>query len=280
MVSQIRRKPQRTYKSPSATDHSFLVLSSSKNTSTATLPASSTEPQRIVDLHERLARRKHPMSPPLPLFHPFGRLAMSLPPLDPTLFGLPMRAIQDEAFQPKSSARSRRPTAKLREADDQLMAPTVSTIAAVAAREVKERPSPRKRRLGTVKRKRKDTDDGDATYPAKRTRIARGTAGQNVEEDSMEATSLNDSTAVPETLSDLVEGTKRRSARSRASTKRRDSSASETTSISPSTNIFATSGADISTNDVDVETSHKSFMVQLDETEEKEEGELSEEQTY
>ena len=205
---------------------------------------------------------------------------MSLPPLDPTLFGLPMRAIQDEAFQPKSSARSRRPTAKLREADDQLMAPTVSTIAAVAAREVKERPSPRKRRLGTVKRKRKDTDDGDATYPAKRTRIARGTAGQNVEEDSMEATSLNDSTAVPETLSDLVEGTKRRSARSRASTKRRDSSASETTSISPSTNIFATSGADISTNDVDVETSHKSFMVQLDETEEKEEGELSEEQTY
>jgi len=225
------------------------------------------------------------MSPPLPLFHPFGRLAMSLPPLDPTLSGLPMRAIPDEGFQPKSSARSRRPTAKLREVDDQPIAPTVSTIAAVAAREVKERPSPRKRRPGVTKRKRKDIDDGDATYPAKRTRIPRGTAGQNVEEDSVEAMPLNDSTSVPETLSDLVENTKRRSARSRASTKRRDSSASETTSISPSTNIFATSGADMSTNDLDVETSHNSntFVVQFDETgekEEKEEGELSEEQIY
>lgn len=207
---------------------------------------------------------------------------MSLPPLDPTLFGLPMRAIPDEACQPKP-ARSRRPTAKLREVDDQPIAPTVSTIAALAAREVKERPSPRKRRSGVAKRKRKDTDDGDATYPAKRTRIPRGIAGQNVEEDSAEAMPLNDSTSVPENLSDLVENTKRRSARSRASTKRRDSSASEATSISPSTNVFVTSGADISTDNVDVETSHKSnaFVTQFDETgekEEKEEGELSEEQ--
>jgi hypothetical protein len=221
------------------------------------------------------------MSPPLPLFHPFGRLAMSLPPLDPTLFGLPMRAIPDEAFQPKSSARSRHPTAKLREVDDQSITSTVSTIAAVAAREVKERPSPRKRRPGPAKRKRKDIDDGDATYPAKRTRIPRATAGQSVEEDFVEAIPLDDSTAMPETLSDLAENTKRRSARSRASTKRRDSSASETTSISPSTNIFTTSGAEISPNEV--ETSHKSFVVQFDETgekEEKEEGELSEEQIY
>jgi len=220
------------------------------------------------------------MSPPLPLFHPFGRLAMSLPPLDPTLFGLPMRAIPDERFQLKSSSRSRRPTAKLREVDDLQLAPTVSTIAAVAAREVKERPSPRKRRSGAAKRKRKDVDDGDATYPAKRTRIPRGTAGQNVEEDFVEVIPLNDSTVMPETLSDLVENnnTKRRSARSRASTKRRDSSASETNSISPSTNVFATtSGADTSTNDVDVEISQESFVGQL---EEKEEGELSEEQMY
>lgn len=227
------------------------------------------------------------MSPPLPLFHPFGRLAMSLPPLDPTLFGLPTRATPDETFQPKSSSRSRRPTAKLREVDDQQLAPTVSTIAAVAAREVKERPSPRKRRSGAAKRKRKDIDDGDATYPAKRTRIPRGTAGQNVEEDFVEVIPLNGSTLImPETLSDLVENnnTKRRSARSRASTKRRDSSASETNSISPSTNVFATtSGADTSTNDIDVEVSQESFVVQLDESgekEEKEEGELSEEQMY
>ena len=220
------------------------------------------------------------MSPPLPLFHPFGRLAMSLPPLDPTLFGLPVRAVPDEAFQSKLSGRSRRPTAKLREVDDHPMAPTVSTIAAVAAREVKERPSPRKRRPGATKRKRKDTDDGDATYPAKRTRIPRGITGQNVEEDSVEAAPPNDSTSVPENLSDLTENTKRRSARSRASTKRRDSSASETTSISPSTNVFATSGADISTNDVDVDKLN-AFVVQFDgtgEKEEKEEGELSEEQ--
>jgi len=202
---------------------------------------------------------------------------MSLPPLDPTLFGLPMQADSDEAFQPKSSVRSRRPTAKLREVDDQTITPTVSTIAAVAAREIKERPSPRKRRPAAAKRKRKDIDDGDATYPAKRTRIPRGTAGQNVEEDSVEGIPLNDSITMPETLSDLVENTKRRSARSRANTKRRDSSASETTSISPSTHIFATSGANPSTNDVDMETSHKSLMVQFDGKEEKEEGELSEE---
>ncbi|KAF8813629.1 hypothetical protein BYT27DRAFT_7220018 [Phlegmacium glaucopus] len=286
MASQIRRKPQLTYKSPSAGDHSFFILSLaplSKNSSTAALPCSSAEPsqsrQQTIDLHKRFARRKYPMSPPLPLFHPFGRLAMSLPPLDPTLFGLPMRAVSDEVFQPKSSARSRRPTAKLREVEDLPIAPTVSTIAAVAAREVKERPSPRKRRPGAAKRKRKDTDDGDATYPAKRTRMPRGTVGQNVEEESMEAVQLNDSSSIPENLSDLVENTKRRSARSRASTKRRDSSASETTSISPSTNIFATSGVDLSTNDVDVEeTSHKSFVVQFDDKEEREEGELSEEQ--
>ena len=283
MASQIRRKPLRTYKSPSAIDHSFLVLSlasSSKNPSTPALPSSSTEPHQPIVVHKRLVRRQYPMSPPLPLFHPFGRLAMSLPPLDPTLSGLPMRAIPDETFQPKSSARSRRPTAKLREVDDQPIAPTVSTIAAVAAREVKERPSPRKRRSGATKRKRKETDDGDATYPAKRTRIPRGTSGQNVEDDPVEAIPLTDSSAIPESLSDLVENTKRRSARSRASTKRRDSSASETTSISP--NIFATSGAGISTNDVDVETPHQSFIVQFDETreKEKEEGELSEEQIY
>ena len=212
------------------------------------------------------------MSPPLPLFHPFGRLAMSLPPLDPTLFGLPTRAIPDETLQPKLSSRSRRPTAKLREVEDQSIAPTVSTIAAVAAREVKERPSPRKRRSGATKRKRKDVDDGDATYPAKRTRIPRGAAGQNVEEDFVEVVPPNGSTLMRETLSDLVEknNIKRRSARSRASTKRRDSSASETNSISPSTNVFATT-TDTSANDIDVE----SFV---GEKEEKEEGELSEEQ--
>lgn len=292
MASQIRRKPQHTYKSPSAGDHSFLVLSSPspETPSTTALSSSAESHQQIDDVHKRFARRKYPMSPPLPLFHPFGRLAMSLPPLDPTLFGLPTRTIPDETFQPKLSSRSRRPTAKLREVDDQSIAPTVSTIAAVAAREVKERPSPRKRRSGATKRKRKDIDDGDATYPAKRTRIPRGAAGQNVEEDYVEVIPINGSTLVPETLSDLVENnnnnnTKRRSARSRASTKRRDSSASETNSISPSTNVFATttSGADTSTNDVDVEISQESFVVQLDETgekEEKEEGELSEEQMY
>jgi hypothetical protein len=286
MVSQIRRKPQHTYKSPSVDDHSFLILSSpsSKGPSTTTLPSSAESRQQILDLHKRFSRRKYPMSPPLPLFHPYGRLAMSLPPLDPTLFGLPTRAIPDETFQLKSSSRSRRPTAKVREVDEQQLVPTVSTIAAVAAREVKERPtSPRKRRSGTAKRKRKDIDDGDATYPAKRTRIPRGTAGQNVEEDFVDVIPLNGSTLMPETLCDLVENnnTKRRSARSRASTKRRDSSASETNSISPSTNIFATIfGADTSTNDVDVEISQESLVVQIGEKEEKEEGELSEEQMY
>ncbi|KAF8160986.1 hypothetical protein B0H34DRAFT_699007 [Crassisporium funariophilum] len=261
MASRIRRKPQLTYKSPSAGDNAFFKLSLPTNTkneassstiaNTTTSSVFSNYSMSQLNGTRRLGRYDCPMSPPLPLFHPLGRLAMSLPPLDPTLFGLPMPAIQDEIDR-KSSARLRRPTAKLREVKEEITAlsPTVSTIAAVAAREMKERPSPRKRRAGGAKRKRKDVDDGDASYPAKRTRMPRGAAGQAVDEDVIEAGLPKELTPTPETFSDPTENLKRRSGRSRGSTKRRDSSASETASISPSTNQMhaPSSGVEPSSN--------------------------------
>ncbi|KAF8972949.1 hypothetical protein BDZ97DRAFT_1610046, partial [Flammula alnicola] len=234
---RIRRKPQVTYKSPSAEDHAFITLSStySRSKPSSTTPKSappSTLPNYPHDI-QGAGRPKYSMTPSLPLFHPFGRLAMSLPPLDPTLYGLPMPAIPDE-IEPRASSRARRPAAKSREVEEVApsVSPTVSTIAAVAAREAKERPSPRKRRTGGAKRKRKDADDGDATYPAKRTRMPRGVANQGVEEDALlDVAQPNEAEIIPETLPELSDTAKRRSTRSRGSLKRRDSSASETTSI-------------------------------------------------
>lgn len=212
---------------------------------------------------------------------------MSLPPLDPTRYGLPMPAISDN-LQPKSSSRVRRPTAKVREVEDEppTISASVSTIAAVAAREVKERPSPRKRRAGGAKRKRKDADDGDATYPAKRTRIPRGAAGVGDEESLVDGPQIEEVElpSPPDAVPDLSDAAaKRRSTRARGSLKRRDSSGSEVTSISGSANVLPEAGnaapPEISASE-DTEIAHKSNDPSADPligNDDKEEGELSEE---
>ena len=285
MASRIRRKPLLTYKSPSADDHVFITLSLSPSTSKAPRakarpPSCSNQVQRE-DVNRTAGSHQYPILPSLPLFHPFGRLAMSLPPLDPTKYGLPVPPVADIIQESKSSSRLRRPAAKLREVEEEAatVLPTVSTVAAVAAREAKERPSPRKRRGGGGKRKRKDMDDGDATYPAKRTRIPRGNVGQNVEEESpMEV----DVPAIMEGFSDLPETAKRRSTRAKGSLKRRDSSASETTSVSGSANAIYAPPVGTDTNATSIAGPQKlvdvGILAERDDKEEREEGELSEEQ--
>ncbi|KDR75404.1 hypothetical protein GALMADRAFT_554125 [Galerina marginata CBS 339.88] len=291
MASRIRRKPQVTYKSPSAEDHVIIILPLSRRSDP---PVAKLDPMPSSSRSAHTPKthglgitthRRYPTTPSLPLFHPFGHLAMSLPPLDPTQYGLPVTSTPDD-MDHQPSTRLRRPAAKLREfreaEEDMISAsPTVSTIAAVAAREAKERASPRKRRTGGAKRKRKDADDGDATYPAKRTRIPRGVPGQNLEDDnSMDFVQSIDTTGITEVFSDLNDTSKRRSTRAKGSLKRRDSSASETTSNSASANVApgqATVASSSTETPRKAEAADQS-LVEDDDKEEKEEGELSEEQ--
>ena len=152
---------------------------------------------------------------------------MSLPPLDPTLYGLPVLAVPDE-LEERHGRRTKHRKMVEEDVDSTIVRQSMSAVAAVAAR---ERASPRKRRnWGANKRKRKDGDDGDATYPAKKTRLPRGQNGGEEE-------------TVPESVAnvEMVGGDemveKRRSTRSRgatAPTKRRestDSSGTNTTGI-------------------------------------------------
>jgi hypothetical protein len=149
-----------------------------------------------------------------------GELALSLPPLNPADFGLPLPRLLDETSR-KSSAHSQRGSTKPPDAEEEdVSIPTVSSIAAVAANEVK-RAGPRKRRGGIGgKRKRRETDDGDATYPAKRTRQARGIAGED--NDFEDAHGQADGDDTPEIDGPAEQRPERRSTRSK--TKRRDSS--------------------------------------------------------
>lgn len=137
--------------------------------------------------------------PPLPLYHPLGNLALSLPGLDPSDFGLPSNInidgsdnrLRQNGTSRRASSRARRPAAKLRdrdrdngEEDERLSAVVDATslvngtaaagaaAAAVAAIRKAAEPqvrsaSPRKRRAaaGGGKRRRKDLDDGDSAYP-------------------------------------------------------------------------------------------------------------------
>ncbi|KAG6862295.1 hypothetical protein C0995_015992 [Termitomyces sp. Mi166 len=176
-------------------------------------------------------RRRYPMAPPLPLYHPLGRLALSLPPLDPASVGLPTPAKSDDLI--RSPARARRPAGKSREItveEETVLPPTISTIFDV---EVRGKPSPRKRRAGVgSKRKRREADDGDATYPAKRSRMPRG-SNQIIADEVAFESSIPEVTPTPEPMSEVPEDRlpERRSTRTRSSAKRRDSSASEAPSL-------------------------------------------------
>ncbi|KAJ7675083.1 hypothetical protein B0H17DRAFT_152694 [Mycena rosella] len=291
-VSSIRRrKPMYTYQSPSPGDRPPTVLSvlSRKLASTSASTSASTATPKTASgpivVHTGLfPRKKYPMAPPLPLYHPLSRLALSLPPLDPSSFGhsAPI-SIDDSESGRRSSARSRRPAAKLREAEDDdppsVPAPisNVSAIAAVAAREIKEKLSPRKKRAGGAKRKRKDLDDSDATYPAKRTtRNPRG-AGNALDEGSPSdsVVPLPEVTPTPEPVGELQDDSKRperRSTRSSGVPRRRDSTASSASASAGSRGASKVNATETKNVDPDAE------MVSVGDVKEaKEEGEVSEE---
>lgn len=186
------------------------------------------------------------MGPSLPLYHPLGRLALSLPDLDPTAFGLPAPAVIIDDPTRRSSNRARRPAPKVRDANEP--APSVPSIdvAPDPSPELKDKPTPRRRRPAGSgnKRRRREADDGDATYPAKRTRIPRNSAanttahtptGEPSPPYSLDNSALGDQDgpARPE----------RRTTKSRGTRARRDSTASEATVTSVSASIVAANAA-------------------------------------
>ena len=128
-------------------------------------------------------------APLLPLYHPLGPLAQSLPKLDPGQFGLPSSLSVDdgddqaEVDSNAGTARSRRAGPKGREDDAQTNnTPNGVEKAAQDAPSRDRNASPRKRRGGGgAKRKRKDAEDSDGVFPppAKRTRNPRGAAANS-----------------------------------------------------------------------------------------------------
>jgi hypothetical protein len=266
-ISAIRRKPKITYQSPSihykppslrieAPALSFsraLAMKAGSTSSSSDSDPSIRKKKRKLKKTEGdetqkkliMERPKYSMGPPLPLYHPLGRLALSLPELDPATLGLPP-LVADRSR--RSSARTRRPAAKLREADDEGASSPAPTIPSAAPLEAKEKPSPKKKggaRPGAgVKRKRKDVDE-DATYPAKKTRNPRGGPAVTVTRVHLSEAPSPPEIILPPSTPDIavdVQGEKqpeRRSTRSRGSLLRRDSSASEATATSVSVSIAA-----------------------------------------
>ncbi|KAF9451268.1 hypothetical protein P691DRAFT_808258 [Macrolepiota fuliginosa MF-IS2] len=217
--SRIRRKPILTYRSPSAGDTDPPITPSTRynapNQSPRQVSAHTNATQSARDAEHHPRRKARTGSYSLPLYHPLGELALSLPPLNPTDFGLPLPNILGATAQ-GPSGRSRRLPANVRDTDEEgeVLIPTVSSIAAVAANEVK-RASPRKRRVGggNGKRKRRDGDDGDATYPAKRTRQTR--AGGVDDNDFNDVQGQGDGDGPPEVDGPAERRPERRSTRSR-----------------------------------------------------------------
>ena len=185
------------------------------------------------------------MKPPLPIYHPLGRLALSLPQLD---FSAHPRSplSQTEDASRGSASRIRRPAARLRDtADtDSVDAGTPLAVPPADAPAQPDKPSPRKRRNGgqsSSRRRRREADDGDATYPAKRTRANRAPAvppsdGGSPGNGGVDAADVDGSEGG-------MKAPERRSTRSRAAAQakplpvRRNSSASDRTQTSVSVSI-------------------------------------------
>ena len=183
------------------------------------------------------------MKPPLPIYHPLGRLALSLPQLDFSAHPQSSLNQADDASRGAAS-RSRRPAARVRDtADTDIVDASMPLAVAADAQVSPEKPSPRKRRAGgqsSSRRRRRDADDGDATYPAKRTRANRappvppsdGGSPGNGGADAADVDGSEEGMKAPE----------RRSTRSRAAAQakppvRRNSSASDKTQTSVSVSI-------------------------------------------
>jgi len=187
-MTLIRWKPQTTYRSPTAgtsTLHlegrlvGFDASSSSQSLSPQSLPLQLSPPSTIYQSSRSKRHKRWMTGPSLPLYHPLGRLALSLPDLDPTAFGLPAPAVIIDDPTRRSSNRARRPAPKVRDANEPAPSPAPSIDAVPEpSPEPKDKPAARRRRPAGSgnKRRRREVDDGDATYPAKRTRIPRSSA--------------------------------------------------------------------------------------------------------
>ncbi|OCH91794.1 hypothetical protein OBBRIDRAFT_791901 [Obba rivulosa] len=199
-ISSIRRKPVYTYKSPAAlaANEHLSITRPANRASHAKVQSSTTNGSGTAkNAHTNAETRPiHVAKPPLPLYHPQGSLALSLPELDPSLFGLPSRVTVDDTEPAneldgtrRSSSRARRPAAKVRDRDlgeDDERPGSSGTNGRASERDAARdrNGSPRKKRgtggaAAAAKRKRKEPDDVDSGYPPppKRTRNPRGIAG-------------------------------------------------------------------------------------------------------
>jgi hypothetical protein len=184
------------------------------------------------------------MKPPLPIYHPLGRLALSLPQLDFSVHPQSSLSQTDDAARGAAS-RSRRPVNRVRDAADTDSVDAGTPLSVPADAPIPpEKPSPRKRRnngQSSSRRRRRDADDGDATYPAKRTRANRAPAvppsdGGSPGNGGADGADVDGS-------EEGVKASERRSTRSRAAAQakpppaRRNSSASDRTQTSVSVSI-------------------------------------------
>jgi hypothetical protein len=185
------------------------------------------------------------MKPPLPIYHPLGPLALSLPQLD--LGVHPQNSLNQTDDAARSApSRSRRPAARVRDVADTDSVDAAMPLSVPAdPPAASDKPSPRKRRNGgqsNSRRRRREADDGDATYPAKRTRANRappvvapseGGSPGNGGADAADVDGSEEGMKAPE----------RRSTRSRAAAQtkptpvRRNSSESDRTQTSVSVSI-------------------------------------------
>lgn len=259
--SASRRKPQTTYRSPSLQFPNDLCIERSgqflrHSPSGHGPPAPTTRTSNASPAHGGAAsvpannasaatlKPKYPMKPPLPIYHPLGRLALSLPQLDFSAHPQSSLGQTDDASR-GAAPRSRRPAARVRDAADTDSVDASTPLAVNADAQIPpDKPSPRKRRAGgqsSSRRRRRDADDGDATYPAKRTRANRappvppsdGGSPGNGGADAADVDGSEEGMKAPE----------RRSTRSRAAAQakpppvRRNSSASDRTQTSVSVSI-------------------------------------------
>jgi hypothetical protein len=258
--SASRRKPQTTYRSPSLQFPNDLCIERSgqflrHSPSGHGPPLPTTRTSNASPAHGGAAgvpansasaatlKPKYPMKPPLPIYHPLGPLALSLPQLD---FGAhPQSSLgQTDDASRGAASRSRRPAARVRDAADTDSVDASTPLAVPPDAQISpEKPSPRKRRAAgqsSSRRRRRDADDGDATYPAKRTRANRappvppsdGGSPGNGGVDAADVDGSEEGMKAPE----------RRSTRSRAAAQakppvRRNSSASDRTQTSVSVSI-------------------------------------------
>jgi len=224
-----RRKPVITYPSPSkdpCNTRPYILRTQTKQQkspvsfSQVGTPSSPT-PVSTLSLEAVSFKRHSKLEVPswqdrLPLYHPLGRLAASLPPFDPTSSGLPNPPGKPNAY----AAEQLRPQA----ADEEGGFTSLTTSGPQNEADGKPESGTQKRRSsgGGTKRKRKDPDDGDSAYPARRARGPARSVTAQVDDVVVEAK------ATVRELSE--EPLERRQTRSRGPIQRADSGLSDAAS--------------------------------------------------